>query len=106
MRHVRRGIGLASIVLLAPLVGCAKGNDNSGTGAAVRLLGVNRSGSEYMCSPPTQGGTTFDGSTGPSSINALLTWNINTVRLPLNEHCWLGINGALVSSDEYQSAIV
>ena len=38
------------------------------TGATVRLLGVNRAGSEYMCSPPTQGGTTFDGSTGPSSI--------------------------------------
>jgi hypothetical protein len=76
------------------------------SGATVRLLGVNRSGSEYMCSPPTQGGQAFDGSTGPSSINAMLTWNINTVRLPLNEHCWLGINGALLSADEYQSAIV
>jgi endoglucanase len=150
MRHVRRALGLVSIALLAPLVGCAKGNDTTGTGggpqagtggtgmmggtgggdspfvglpaskalhvegntlkdatgATVRLLGVNRSGSEYMCSPPTQGGTTFDGSTGPSSISALLTWNINTVRLPLNEHCWLGINGALVSADEYQSAII
>jgi hypothetical protein len=76
------------------------------TGATVRLLGINRSGSEYMCAPPTQGGTTFDGSTGPSSITAMLTWNINTVRLPLNEHCWLGINGALVSADEYRSSII
>jgi hypothetical protein len=75
-------------------------------GNTVRLLGINRAGSEYMCSPPTQGGTTFDGSTGPSSINAMLTWNINAVRLPLNEHCWLGINNTLVSADEYQSAII
>ena len=75
------------------------------TGATVRLLGVNRAGSEYMCSPPTAGGTTFDGSTGPSSITAMLTWNMNTVRLPLNEHCWLGINGSLISADEYRASI-
>jgi hypothetical protein len=75
-------------------------------GATVRLLGVNRAGSEYMCSPPTQGGAVFDGSTGPNSINAMLTWNINTVRLPLNEHCWLGINGSLVSADEYRAGIL
>jgi endoglucanase len=159
MRHVRRAICVLSFALLAPVVGCAKGNDTAGTagtsgtagpgtagasggqtgmggmggsvgddpfaglpaakalhvqgnllkdmnGATVRLLGVNRAGSEYMCSPPTQGGTTFDGSTGPSSITALLTWNINAVRLPLNEHCWLGINNTLVSADEYQSAII
>jgi hypothetical protein len=76
------------------------------TGATVRLLGVNRSGSEYMCSAPTQGGAAFDGSTGPNSITAMLTWNINTVRLPLNEHCWLGINNSLISADEYRSAVV
>ena len=156
MRHVRRAICLISFAFLAPVVGCAKGNDASGTGGTtgtagaaggqggsgttggtggpaddpfadvpaskalhvqgntlkdtagntVRLLGVNRAGSEYMCSPPTQGGTTFDGSTGPNSISALLTWNMNTVRLPLNEHCWLGINGTLISADEYRSSIV
>ena len=37
-------------------------------GNTVRLLGINRAGSEYMCSPPTQGGQAFDGSTGPSKI--------------------------------------
>ena len=45
-------------------------------------------------------------STGPSSITAMLTWNMNTVRLPLNEHCWLGINGSLVSGDEYKASVV
>jgi endoglucanase len=130
MHNVRRGNCFLLVALLAPLLGCAKGNDNTGTGgsgenpyagyaakalhvegniirdttgAQVRLLGINRSGSEYMCSPPTQGGTTFDGSTGPSSINAMLSWNINTVRLPVNEHCWLGINGSLVSAEQYRS---
>jgi hypothetical protein len=29
-----------------------------------------------------------------ATIDAMLTWRINTVRLPLNESCWLGINGA------------
>jgi len=76
------------------------------TGATVRLLGVNRAGSEYMCSPPTQGGTTFDGSTGPSSITAMLSWNMNTVRLPLNEHCWLGINGSLIGAEEYRATMI
>ena len=142
MRNFRPGHSLLLIALLAPL-GCAKGNDSSGsagtgggavggsggtatnpyaafaakalraqgnklvdtTGATVRLLGVNRAGSEYMCSPPTQGGTTFDGSTGPTSISSMLTWNINTVRLPLNEHCWLGINGALVTAGQYRADI-
>jgi hypothetical protein len=156
MRRVRRTICSLSLALLAPVLGCAKGNDSSGTGGTgtagssqggqsgsgtnggtggsaddpfaglpaskalhvegnllkdaagntVRLLGVNRDGSEYMCSPPTTGGATFDGSTGPSSITALLTWNINTVRLPLNEHCWLGINNTLIGADEYQSSII
>jgi len=140
----------ALVVLLAPMLGCAKGNSGSpgtggssqggtgmvggggtgggtddpfvglpaakalhvegntlkdASGATVRLLGVNRSGSEYMCATATTSAT-FDGSTGPNSIAALLTWNINTVRLPLNESCWLGINGAHVSAEEYQAAII
>jgi hypothetical protein len=36
-----------------------------------------------------------------------LTWNVNAVRVPLNEDCWLGINGApaAYSGAAYQSAI-
>jgi hypothetical protein len=35
------------------------------------------------------------------------TWNVNAVRVPLNEDCWLGINGvpAAYSGASYQSAI-
>eukprot|EP00026_Physarum_polycephalum_P012397 Phypoly_transcript_12699.p1 GENE.Phypoly_transcript_12699~~Phypoly_transcript_12699.p1 ORF type:complete len:277 (+),score=31.48 Phypoly_transcript_12699:222-1052(+) len=35
------------------------------------------------------------------------TWNINAVRIPLNEDCWLGINGlpSSVSGEAYQVAV-
>ena len=64
----------------------------------LQLRGVNRSGSEYACG---QGWGIFDGPlydapnlTQPSSsIRAMKRWGINAVRIPLNEHCWLGING-------------
>jgi len=75
------------------------------SGAAVRLLGVNRAGTEYMC---VQQSKVFDGSSGPNSIAAMLTWNINTVRVPLNESCWLGLAGAdaHVAPDDYRQEIV
>ena len=75
------------------------------TGATVRLLGVNRSGSEYMCVPPTSGSYVFDGATGPSTIAGMKAWHINTVRLPLTESCWLGINGALVTAEHYREEV-
>jgi len=53
-------------------------------------LGVNRSGLEYAC---VQGWGFADGPTDATSIAAMKTWSIDAVRLPLNEDCWLGING-------------
>ncbi len=50
---------------------------------------MNRSGTEYACAG---GWGIFDGPVGPSSIAAMINWRINTVRVPLNEDCWLGIN--------------
>jgi hypothetical protein len=48
----------------------------------------------------------FDGPTDERTIDAMLAWHINTVRLPLNESCWLGINGATdVGGDFYQTLI-
>jgi hypothetical protein len=75
------------------------------TGATVRLLGVNRSGSEYMCVPPTTVANSFDGPTGPNTIAAMKSWHINTVRLPLNESCWLGLTGTIQPSDLYQADV-
>jgi Cellulase (glycosyl hydrolase family 5)/Malectin domain len=36
----------------------------------------------------------------------LQSWAINIVRLPINEDCWLGINGAAVGGSAYQTAII
>ena len=60
-------------------------------GNTVRLLGVNRSGSEYQCVETDD--QIFDGPTDQASIEAMVKWHINAVRVPLNESCWLGING-------------
>ncbi len=74
-------------------------------GQAVRLLGVDRSGGEYMC---VQGRGIWDGPTDAQSIQYMLAWKINAVRIPLNEDCWLGINGvaASMSGTNYQQAVV
>jgi endoglucanase len=65
-----------------------------GRGRTVRLLGVNRSGAEYQCVQHSGAAGLFDGPAGPRSIRAMTRWHINAVRVPLNEDCWLGINGA------------
>ncbi|MFG2648171.1 glycoside hydrolase family 5 protein [Streptomyces sp. NPDC048436] len=56
-------------------------------GAAHRLLGVNRSGGEFAC---VQGYGIFDGPVDDASVKAIADWKANTVRIPLNEECWLG----------------
>src|SRR5689334_15758866 len=60
------------------------------SGRVVSLQGVNRSGPEYAC---VQGWGIFDGPNDSRSIGALATWHVNVVRVPINEDCWLGING-------------
>lgn len=62
----------------------------NGEGKPIRLLGVVRSGAEYAC---IQGWRVIDGPTDDRSIAAMRSWPINAVRIPLNEDCWLGING-------------
>ncbi len=77
--------------LLAALTLIVSGNHLvNGAGKSVRLLGVNRSGLEYAC---VQGWGFSDGPVDAASIAAMKTWAINAVRVPLNEDCWLGING-------------
>ncbi|MGN6332602.1 MAG: glycoside hydrolase family 5 protein [Motilibacteraceae bacterium] len=60
------------------------------SGAPLRLLGVNRSGTEFAC---VQGWGLFDGPSDAASVAAIAGWHVNAVRVPLNEDCWLGING-------------
>ena len=75
-------------------------------GAVVRLLGVDRSGSEYACEA-NGGWGVFDGPSDVASVAAMAAWHMNAVRVPLNEDCWLGINGAPAqfSGANYRSAI-
>ena len=58
-------------------------------GRTVRLLGVSRSGTEYQCE---RGAGIFEGPDDEASIEAIARWQVNVVRVPLNESCWLGIN--------------
>ncbi|WP_026179224.1 cellulase family glycosylhydrolase [Streptomyces hokutonensis] len=54
-----------------------------------RLLGVNRSGGEFMC---VQGYGIWDGPVDDAAVAAIADWKANTVRIPLNEECWLGLS--------------
>jgi endoglucanase len=74
----------------APLSIGVSGNHLVSNGTVVRLLGVNRSGTEYAC---IQGWGIFDGPNDDASVAAMAAWHINAVRIPLNEDCWLSING-------------
>jgi hypothetical protein len=77
--------------LLAALAIAVSGNHLvNAAGHTVRLLGVDRSGLEYAC---VQGWGLSDGPVGSASIAAMKTWDIDAVRVPLNEDCWLGIDG-------------
>ena len=90
-------------------------------GQVVHLRGVNRPGTEYAC-VQSLGFTSSDSGTAGQSlsyadtaVHSLLSWNragattnaINVVRVPLNEDCWLGINGvpAAYSGLNYQAFI-
>lgn len=70
----------------------------------VRIHGVNHDGSEYAC---VQGWGFFDGPSDAASIAAIKSWKANAIRVPLNEECWLGINGvaAAYGGANYQNAI-
>lgn len=49
----------------------------------------------------------FDGPHNSTLIDGFKEWNSNAVRIPLNEDCWLGINGVKpqYASENYQNAI-
>jgi endoglucanase len=83
------GLALPASAAAAPWIGVRENHLVDRHGDPVRLLGVNRSGTEYSCQ---QGYGFFDGPSSPRSIRAMKSWHINAVRLPLNETCWLGIN--------------
>jgi endoglucanase len=88
----------------APHVGVSVNHLVGAGGETIRLLGVDRSGAEYMC---LGGSEVFDGPVSNTAVQAMVAWHINAVRVPLNEDCWLGINGISpqVGAAAYQAAI-
>lgn len=79
-----------------------------GVGHVLVPRGADRMGTEYACR--AQGATSdFDGPVDQASVSAMLTWDINIVRVPLNEDCWLGINGEPANGKtavQYQTDII
>lgn len=57
------------------------------SGEQVILRGVDRSGGEYNC---VKGFGVWDGPMNQASVTAMRQWNVNAVRVPLNEACWNG----------------
>src|SRR3954464_7410670 len=105
-----RRIGLAAValaVLCASPAGAklhVSRNHLVDNGRVVRLLGVNRSGTEYMCRGGF--GDVFDGPSDQASVSAMRTWRINAIRVPLNESCWLGVGRLREWTGQYRAAIV
>jgi endoglucanase len=75
-----------------------------GNGNTVRLLGANRSGTQYACA---EGTGVFDGPSDDASIASMRKWGFTAVRVNGNEDCWLGINGVpeRYSGASYRAAI-
>jgi len=71
------------------------------SGTVVTLHGVNVSSSEWQCLY----GQAFESPSNEASIAAIAAWHINAVRIPLNEDCWLGINGAPTDIGTYHEEI-
>jgi endoglucanase len=67
----------------------------NGAGQTIRLLGVNHPSFEYACQ---QGYGYNDGNMNAADAAAIASWHATAVRVPLNEDCWLGINGQPNSS--------
>jgi hypothetical protein len=75
-------------------------------GHPIQLRGVNRMSFEYMCS---QDRGTVEGPTDQAAVSAITSWGSNVVRIPLNEHCWLGIDDGLATpqfvGEPYREAV-
>lgn len=109
-RNPRGGQGTTSSPSTVSIVGLHVVGKNlvNGSGQIVTLRGVNKDGGEYMC---LGSGSTavIDGPIDATDITNMGAWAINAVRIPVNEQCWLGINGLPIagySAAQYQATIL
>jgi hypothetical protein len=108
-RHLRRRAGVVLLVLAVGLaflglVAVKWLGSPQDVVARDQLRGVNRAGAEYSC---VEGKGIFDAPTDAASVGPMLDWRINAVRVPLNEDCWLGVNGipTVWSGENYQAGV-
>lgn len=73
----------------------------------VRLLGADRSGTEFSCMSGGGFGI-FDGPHDAAAVAIMVSWHMTVVRVSLNEDCWLGINGVKpqFAGTNYQQEII
>jgi hypothetical protein len=74
-------------------------------GNPIKLHGANASGTETGCTQT--GADPYGGAPlgDQATFSAMAAWHVNVVRIPLNEDCWLNINGVTVGGAAYQQAI-
>lgn len=82
----------ASVSVAAPTVRVQGAHLVDGSGNTVFLHGVNVSGLESVAVQGYDSANPWGGLTGTPTPNwaTIKTWNVNAVRLPLNEASWLG----------------
>jgi endoglucanase len=87
----------------APAVRVSGDRIVTASGAPFEVRGVTRQDTLVACLQ----GRVFSDPDGTASVALLASWRVNTVRLLLNEDCWLGINGvpAASSGGIYRTAI-
>ncbi len=69
-------------------------------GLPLRLFAVHVPGSEYTCVSPIYSAdyrSYFVTPVGDAAMDAMRAWHVNTIRIPLNEQCWLGVNAVAQS---------
>ena len=102
-----------SIAIASPVAGTASlsiqvsGNHLvNQDGQTVHLIGFGAQGSEYTC--VSSNGTFDDPNTLTTTPENMKGWGagVNIARIPLNEDCWLGINGVSRGGAAYQNDIV
>jgi hypothetical protein len=90
--------GAPGQAVAAPLSISVQGNHFvNGAGETVRLLGVDHASFEYACE---EGYAYDDGNMDAADAAAIAAWHATAVRVPLNEDCWLGINGEPSNSQD------
>lgn len=89
----------------APAIQVAGNQIVDQSGHVVRLLGVDATGTEDAC---VQGKGFGWGNLDQTEATSIAAWHANAVRVPLNEDCWLGINGVSprYSGAAYQAKIM